>query len=655
MELVFRQGTCQNHKCMTSQTLHDCDACVDAILARLGKQIVLGTPLGIGKPNALLNALYLRAKTDPSIKLDIITALSLNPPRGKSALEERFLAPIRARVWKGYPRLAYLDDRDGDALPDNVRVLEFYFRSGSELGNRAAQRDYISSNYTHVARDMLGRGVNLLLQAVAQRDEGGRARYSLSSNPDITLQLLPLLKASGRPYLCVAQVNRALPWLGNAAEVSEQDLDFVLDDEDLDHPPFAVPHEAVDSTAWAIGLRASALVRDGGTLQVGIGAMGDALCHALLLRERDNGAYQVALDAVGRDVLAANLGGDAPFMTGLYVASELISNALFSLFEAGIVRRAVYEDVAQQQLAIEQPEEAARLYPGTVLQGAFFLGPADFYRRLDALPEARRALIDMTSVAEVNRIYTDYKLEQKQRCHARFINMTMKATLLGAAVSDQLQDGQVVSGVGGQSDFVNMAHQLPDGRSVLLLRATFERKGQVASNLVWEYPHATIPRHMRDLFVTEYGVADLRGKTDSECVEAMLCICDSRFQPALQEQAVRAKKLSPSYRIPDAQRANVPERIQTALGPLQETATLPRFPFGNDLTDAELALASRLKKLEAAAQTWRGRAALARALLAPTRDARQEVQAALEHLRLANPDSASEHVLARLVRASYAL
>ncbi|HEX6239761.1 MAG TPA: hypothetical protein VFZ61_02660, partial [Polyangiales bacterium] len=160
------------------------EAAVDAVLARTGKRIVAGIPLGIGKPNALVNALYERVKRDPGLSLELITALSLNPPTGQSELEERFLKPIRARVWKDYPRLSFLDDRSAERLPDNVRVHEFYMRSGAELRNASAQRDYISSNYTHVARDMLSRGVNLLMQAVALRQEGERARYSLSCNPD---------------------------------------------------------------------------------------------------------------------------------------------------------------------------------------------------------------------------------------------------------------------------------------------------------------------------------------------------------------------------------------------------------------------------------------------------------------------------------------
>ncbi|MEQ9736556.1 MAG: acetyl-CoA hydrolase, partial [Algiphilus sp.] len=149
------------------------EVAVDAILARLGQRIVLGTPLGIGKPNALLDALYARAQRDPTLSLDIITALSLNPPQGSSALESRFLAPVIERVWGDYPAMRWLSDFEAGQLPDNVRVIEFYVPSGARLKHPRAQQDYFSSNYTHAARDMVSRGVNLLVQAVAVRDDGG--------------------------------------------------------------------------------------------------------------------------------------------------------------------------------------------------------------------------------------------------------------------------------------------------------------------------------------------------------------------------------------------------------------------------------------------------------------------------------------------------
>ncbi len=112
----------------------------------------------------------------------------------------------------------------------------------------------------------------------------------------------------------------------------------------------------------------------------------------------------------------------------------------------------------------------------------------------------------------------------------------MMVTGLGAAVSDALDDGRVVSGVGGQYNFVAMAHALPEARSILCVRATRESRGEVTSSIPWSYGHATIPRHLRDIVVTEYGIADLRGRTDREVVEALLAIMDSRFQDALRRR-----------------------------------------------------------------------------------------------------------------------
>jgi acyl-CoA hydrolase len=632
------------------------ERCVDEILARTGRRIVLGIPLGIGKPNALVNALYERARTDRGLSLEIITALSLNPPRGASELEERFLKPIRARVWKDYPRLAYLDDRDAESLPDNVRVHEFYMRSGSQLKNGYAQRHYISSNYTHVARDMLSRGVNLLMQAVALRSDGARARYSLSSNPDVTLQLLPVLKDNGRPALTVGQVNRRLPWFGHAAEVSRDTFDLLLDNPALDHEPFSVPHEPVDLVAWAIGLHGSALVKDGGTLQVGIGALGDAVCHALRLRDKQNPDYRDLLQGLAVHASSLRIGGQEPFHEGLYVASELISNPLFSLFEAGIVRRRVSEDpVAERK---RRPGDTQPVV-GTSLQGAFFIGPSDFYERLRNMPDSERELVDMTSVAEVNRVYQAFELERLQRRHARFLNVSMKATLLGSAISDQLENGAVVSGVGGQNEFVMMAHQLPEARSVLLFRATYKKDKEVFSNVHWEYPHSTIPRHMRDVFVTEYGVADLRGKTDQECVAAMLAISDSRFQDDLCQAAKRGNKLPKDYVLPSAVRGNTPERLEKALAPAQRSGLLPRLPFGCDLTDAELRLGARLKTLGASIASWDGRAkllgAVSKQLTSKSNGSADDLQFALAHMELDRPSGPKEQLLAQMVRAAHAL
>jgi len=83
------------------QILTQVEHAVDAILAKLGKRIVMATPLGLGKPNQLINALYQRAKNDTSISLKIITALSLAVPKPRSDLEKRFAEPFLKRVYDG--------------------------------------------------------------------------------------------------------------------------------------------------------------------------------------------------------------------------------------------------------------------------------------------------------------------------------------------------------------------------------------------------------------------------------------------------------------------------------------------------------------------------------------------------------------------------
>ena len=119
----------------------------------------------------------------------------------------------------------------------------------------------------------------------------------------------------------------------------------------------------------------------------------------------------------------------------------------------------------------------------------------------------------MASVMFVNHLFGNQELATAQRRDARFLNTTMMVTLSGGACSDGLEDGRVVSGVGGQYNFVAMAHELPGARSILMLRSTRSKGGKTTSNIVANYGHITIPRHLRDIVITEYGIAELQGKS----------------------------------------------------------------------------------------------------------------------------------------------
>jgi hypothetical protein len=205
----------------------------------------------------------------------------------------------------------------------------------------------------------------------------------------------------------------------------------------------------------------------------------------------------------------------------------------------------------------------------------------------------------MQRISFVNELYgPDQATKIAHRRHARFINTTMMVTGLGAAVSDGLADGRVVSGVGGQYNFVAMAHALPNARSILCVRSTRTSQGRTESNIVWNYGHTTIPRHLRDIVVTEYGIADLRGRTDAEVVKALVTIMDARFQDAFIAQAKHSGKLDSRYCVPESARHNTPQYLETLLSPYRQRGLFGAMPFGSDFTAIELDLAKALKQLQ---------------------------------------------------------
>ena len=103
----------------------DVEASVDRALAVLGNHIVMGAPLGLGKPNQLINAFYRRAVANPDIKLEILTALSLARPVARSEIEASFLDPFVERLFGDYPPcLLYTSpsprDQRGSRMPSSA-------------------------------------------------------------------------------------------------------------------------------------------------------------------------------------------------------------------------------------------------------------------------------------------------------------------------------------------------------------------------------------------------------------------------------------------------------------------------------------------------------------------------------------------------------
>src|SRR5688572_700453 len=122
----------------------DFDIAAKKIVEHVGRKIVIGVPLGIGKPVGFLNALYRLALNDKSIDLTILTGLTLSRPHLQNELEKRFLEPILNRILKDYEDLLYEIARRQEKLPKNIKVIEFYLNPGKYLHNASVQQDYIN-------------------------------------------------------------------------------------------------------------------------------------------------------------------------------------------------------------------------------------------------------------------------------------------------------------------------------------------------------------------------------------------------------------------------------------------------------------------------------------------------------------------------------
>ncbi len=618
---------------------HSATELADAVIAAVGRDIVLGLPIGIGKATHVADALFERAAANPELSLTIFTGLTLEKPAAKTDLERRFLEPLTERLYADWPVPAYARAVREQSLPANIQVREFYLRPGAYLGNAVVQQNYTSINYSHVVGELLKLGVNVVAQLVASRPESPN-RYSLSSNPEIALDLLPRfgeLRQRGKRVALIAEVNSYLPYMLGDADLPEDKFDFVLDSPETDFPLFGLPNRPVMPADYATAMHVASLVRDGGTLQVGIGSLSDAVAHCLKLRHTAPGVFQ--------DVLRRLPGGSAsrrrqelpvectPFETGLFASTELMSDALFSLFEADIVRRPADES------------------DPSVIHAGFYIGSNRLYDGLHSLSEDERASINMTRISSVNTLFGDESRKRRQRRKGSFVNETMMVTLLGAAVSDALDNGQVVSGVGGQFDFVSMAHALEDGQSVLMVRASRLNKGRLQSNIRWSYAHATVPRHHRDVYVSEYGIAATRGKTDRQVIDAMIGIADSSFQSELCNQAIAAGKLEASYSPDDEIRGNTLQAVRDVFARKDIQPHFPLYPLGTEFTEAEQELVAALTWLGAvSARPWKNAGILAKAVLG---GGSSNNKAALRRMNLQDPKGLKQRLTKRLL--SYAL
>ncbi len=657
--------------------------CVSSIVELLGDEIVIATPLGLGKPVQLLNAFYAYAKQHPNIQLKIISALSLAKPQITNELAKRLVKPILKRLYNDYIELDYELDRRAQKLPENVQIIEFYLAPGKYLHNSDAQQNYICSNYTHVIRDILSYNINVIAQLISSHNIETDS-YSLSCNADLTLDLIEALenhKDIEQKPLFLGEINPHLPYMyGDAAEVSEDKFFAILKNQNSARL-FNIPRPSITEEDFMIGLYSSVLIKDDGCLQIGIGSLSDALVSSLILRHNNNDNYIKLLEQMKIKEKFADtikkMGETTPFKKGLFGSTEMLVDGFLDLYHNRILIKKVYDDVILQTLLNENliTEEVSfntieqllatkrisekltldefnylqhygifkgdlqyrngyiyysakakvfadlnkskykemiinhclgdKLKNGHVAHAGFFIGSQKLYDALNNMNSTERKQFEMRGVKRINQLYNTEEIDHLQRVNARFVNSSMKITLLGSVASDTLKNGNVISGVGGQYNFVAMAHELEDARSIINCKSTYTKNGEVKSNILWEYPQTTIPRHLRDIVVTEYGIADCRSKTDSEVIKALLNIADSRFQDELLASVKKAGKLPENYQIPKPFTNNYPKTINQFINAPDFKKVYQFYPFGTELTDDEVQIEKALNYLKSLSRKQR--------------------------------------------------
>jgi acyl-CoA hydrolase len=252
--------------------------------------------------------------------------------------------------------------------------------------------------------------------------------------------------------------------------------------------PLALPEGKPTDVDDAIARHAVDFIASGATLQVGIGSIPNQI--ATLLAEGDGGDY------------------------GLH--SEMFTDGCMKLHRAGKItnaRKGQYDGVSVTTFAFGSPDLYAWLDGNTDV--AFL--PVEIVNS----PEVIGANDDMIS-----------------------INGALAIDIHGQVVADTIA-GEQFSGIGGAEDFVAGAGLELSDRSLICLPSTFAKDGELQSRIVpWFGPGAVIttPRHQVDVIVTEYGVAELEGRTVHERGEALAAIAHPKFRDELLAAAERASK-----------------------------------------------------------------------------------------------------------------
>ena len=276
-------------------------------------------------------------------------------------------------------------------------------------------------------------------------------------------------------HLVIAEVNPNMPRTLGDSFIHISDIDYVVE---VDYPLIEIPQSSIGDVEKAIGKNCAELIEDGATLQLGIGSIPDAVL--LFLKDKKD----------------------------LGIHSEMISDGVVDLYNEGVItnkRKTLHKD----KMIV-----------------TFLMGTKKLYDFVDNNPEVELYPVDYVNDPKV--IMQNYKMVS--------INSCIQVDLMGQVVSETIGTKQF-SGVGGQVDYVRGSSMAEGGKSILAMPST-AAKGKISRIVSCLDKGAAVTTTRNDVqyIVTEYGIADLRGKSLRERAELLINIAHPNFREQLRKE-----------------------------------------------------------------------------------------------------------------------
>ena len=396
-------------------------------------------PSGVGEPPALLTALSAQRRRFRDVKVAQILALR---------------------------KYAYFDPE----TCEHVRHVALFFGPASRAGGQAGWIDF-TPNYFGELPGMIERGqvaADVVFSMASPMDRNGY--FALSLGTDYTMA------AAAKARAIVLEVNPNVPFTHGQCHLHISQVSALVESNE---PIFEVGLPAIGPVQQAIGKYVADMIADGSTLQIGFGAIPDAVVMQLTAKHE------------------------------LGIHTEMIGDGILTLVESGAVtnRRKTH-------------------LPGKMV-ATFALGSRKLYQFMDRNPTLEMHPVNFTNDPAIAGLNDNLMT----------INATLQIDLLGQCGSESL--GHLpYSGTGGQSDFVRAANRSRGGKSFMVLPST-AKENTISRIVPMLSPgtHVSTSKNDINYVVTEYGVAQLRGKSAKQRALELIAIAHPDFRAELRQAA----------------------------------------------------------------------------------------------------------------------